>query len=270
MSFNFISLEYHCIYTDCVLSLLLGVMTSLQQPISGKVSTSLAGIQPILLTDISNSSTINPSNLTVSISSSSSSTSSSSDVKVELNSSLAANFGISTAVTSSLNSSVANTGMNNGTLTSGLNMGMSTGLNTGINTGMNPGISAGPISGVSSTSTFPVPQSRLTVSMNPSMSSGMNLPGMNPPIHSGMNSGGLNTVMNTGMSSGMGPGMNPGLGMTPMGMNSTNQIPPVPSGNLTSMQPDIYSTPAGVGGTAGPSMMNPQAQQTQVINFNQV
>ena len=52
-----------------------------------------------------------------------------------------------------------------------------------------------------------------------------------------------------------------------MVMNSTNQIPPVPSGNLTSMQPDIYSTPAGVGGAAGPSMMNPQAQQTQVINF---
>ena len=63
-------------------------------------------------------------------------------------------------------------------------------------------------------STFPVPQSRLTVSMNPSISSSMNLPGMNPPIYSGMTSGGLNTVMNSGMNSGMGPGMNPGLGMT--------------------------------------------------------
>ena len=95
----------------------------------------------------------------------------------------------------------------------------------------------------------------------------MNLPGMNPPIYSDMTSGGLNTVMNSGMNSRMGPGMNPGLGMTLMGMNSTNQIPLVLSVNLTSMQFDKYSTPAGVGGAAGPSMMNPQAQQTQVINF---
>ena len=233
---------------------MLAVMTSLQQPITGKVSTLLAGIQPImnkLLTEISNSSTMNPSDLTVSTSSSSSSTSSSSDVvKVELNNSVAANFGmtsgISTPMTSSLNSS---------------------GVNTGINSGIGPGL----VSVVSSSSTFSGPQSRLTVSMNPTMSSSMNLPGMNHPgmssgVNSNMNSG-MNIGMGSGMNFGMGPGVTSGLGMQPMG----NQIPSLPSGNLAGMQhqtPDVY-TSAGVGGAAGPPMMNQnaQAQQTQVVHY---
>ena len=271
--------------------IMLGVMTSLQQPITGKISTSLAGIliQPImnkLLTEISNSSTINSSDLTVSTSNSSSSTSNSSSdvVKVELNNSVA-------AMTSSLNSSGAttraaemNVGMNTGVST-GVNTGINTGVNTGINAGMNTAINAGvnaggigpgTMSGVSSSSTFSGPQSRLTINMNPAMSSGMNLPGMN---HPGMSSG-VNTVMNTGlnsgmnigmgsgMNSGMGPGMNSGLGMQPLGMSSTNQIPPLPSANLTGMQhqtPDVY-TSVGVGGAPGPPMMNQNAQ-TQVFHY---
>ena len=269
-------LLWYC-YIDYVMLIMLGAMTSLQQPITGKISTSLAGIQPImnkLLTEISNSSTINPSDLTVSTSNSSSSSTSSSSssssdvVKVELNNSVA-----------SLNSSGAttraaemNTGMNTGVNT-GINAGMNTAINAGVNAG---GIGPGTMSGVSSSSTFSGPQSRLTINMNPVMSSSMNLPGMN---HPGMSSG-VNTVMNTGlnsgmnigmgsgMNSGMGPGMNSGLGMQPLGMSSTNQIPPLPSANLTGMQhqtPDVY-TSVGVGGAPGPPMMNQNAQ-TQVFHY---
>lgn len=268
----------------CVHFIVLGA-TSLQQPITGKVSTSLAGIQPIM--------NMNSSDLTVSTSSNASS--SSDVVKVELNSSLAANFvmssgmtsgmnsgmtsvtssGLSTALTSALNSGMSsgpNTGLNNSMMTSGINTGMNAGMNTVMNTGMNPGVNP---SGVGPTSTFSAPQSRLPTSMNPGMSS---LPGMNP-MHSGMSSGmnvgmssGMNTGMNSGMnvgmgsgmSSAMGSGMSSGLGMP---MNAGNQLPPLPSGNLTGMQqaPDVYSTPGGVGGAPGPPMMNQSMQaQTQV------
>lgn len=251
---------------------MLGVMTSLQQPITGKVSTSLAGIQPImnkLLKDISNSNTINPSDLIVSTASSSSSASSSSDVvKVELNTSPAASFGMNSGMSSGMNSTASS--------------GVSSVMNTAM---MTSGISPGTVSGGSSTSTYSGPPSRLAVNMNPGMSSGMNLPGMNQTMHSGMSSGmnvgmgsnvkpGMSSSMNIGMGTGMNSAMgstmnNPGLGMPPMGMNSSNQLAPMPSGSLTGMQqqsPDVYSTLAGVGGATGPQMINqnPQAQQMQV------
>ena len=255
--------------TDHIILLFMSaVMTSLQQStITGKVSASQSGFQPIIskiLTDIGNINTMSPADLNVSTSSSSSAAS---EVKMELNSSLASNFGassgINTTLTSNLIPSGATTGMSSGMITSGVNTGMNTIMTSGMNSG-------GTISGVSSTSG---PQSRLT-NVNPGMSSSMNFSGMNPSAYSGMNPG-LNTSVNMGigpgMNSGMGPGgMNSGLGMGPMGIGSTNQIPPpLPSGSLPGMQhqaQDPYPAPGGVGGAPGPSMMtqNPQAQQTQV------
>ena len=105
--------------------------------------------------------------------------------------------------------------------------------------------------------------------MNPP---GMNYPGMSSAVINTGISSGMNIGMSSGMNScGIGPGINSRIGMPSTGMSSTNQIPPLSSGNLTGMQrqtPDVH-TSAEVGGAEGPSMMNhsAQTQQTQVAHY---
>ena len=95
-------------------------------------------------------------------------------------------------------------------------------------------------------------------------------------MNSGVGAGGVGSGMNTGaMTSGgfqprvpgMNPGMNPGIGM-PSSMAGTGMGP---SSSITMptglhQPPDIYPTPAGVGGAPSSAMVgqNAQGQQTQV------
>ncbi|XP_065901667.1 uncharacterized protein [Dysidea avara] len=205
----------------------LGPMTSLQQPITGKVSTTAPGIQPImskLLTEIANTSSVGSTSLSSTGGAAASTSMGGVEVKTEINTSLAVMSGTSLR-------------MNSGT-----SSGMPSGVNTGANVG---GISA----------------------------SGMGL-GINTGMNSVVGTGGVGSRMNLGMKTGAGgfqmraPGMNPGMGKPPSiygsGMGPSSSI-----AMLTGMQqpPDIYPTPAGVGGAPSSAMVgqNAQAQQTQII-----
>ena len=204
----------------------LGPMTSLQQPITGKVSTTAPGIQPImskLLTEIANTSSVGSTSLSSTSGAAASTSVGGVEVKTEMNTSL--------AVTSE-------TGLR-------MNSGTSSGMPSGVNAGANVG--------------------------------GMSASGMGLGINTGMNSvvgtSGVGSRMNLGMKTGAGgfqlraPGMNPGMGKPPSiygsGMGPSSSI-----AMLTGMQqpPDIYPTPAGVGGAPSSAVVgqNAQAQQTQV------
>ncbi|XP_065912073.1 mediator of RNA polymerase II transcription subunit 25-like isoform X2 [Dysidea avara] len=211
-----------------------GPMTSLQQPITGKVSTTAPGIQPImskLLTEISNTSSVGSTSLSSTGGVPASTSVGGVEVKTELNTSLAVTSG---------------TGL-------GMNSGTSSGMPSGINTGLNTGVSSG------------MSTSGMGLGINTGMNSGVGPGGVGSGINLGINTGvgGFQSRV-----PGMNPGMNPGMGM-PSSMSGTGMGPSSSIAMPTGMQqpPDIYPNPAGVGGAPSSAMIgqNAQAQQTQVI-----
>ena len=199
-------------------------MTSLQQPITGKVSTTTPGMQPImskLLTEIANTSSVGSTSSSSTGGAAASTSVGGVEVETEMNTSLAVMSG---------------TGLE---MSSGTSSEMPSGINTGLNTGANAG--------------------RMSTS---GMGLGINT-GINSVVGPGGVGSGMNTGAGGFQSRvpGMNPGMGMPSSMSGIGMGPSSSIA-MPTG--MQQPPDIYPTSSGVGGAPLSAVVGQNAQQTQV------
>ncbi|XP_065900596.1 uncharacterized protein [Dysidea avara] len=202
-----------------------GPMTSLQQPITGKVSTTTPGMQPImskLLTEIANTSPVGSTSPSSTGGAAASTSVGGVEVETEMNTSLAVMSG---------------TGLE---MSSGTSSEMPSGINTGLNTGANAG--------------------RMSTS---GMGLGINT-GINSVVGPGGVGSGMNTGSGGFQSRvpGMNPGIGMPSSMSGIGMGPSSSIS-MPTG--MQQPPDIYPTSSGVGGAPLSAVVGQNAQQTQII-----